>query len=71
MSGAMGSKTRFRRPVLIQSDSVSLRRPFSTELFFGWILLGLLRIVSRADFIVLVLYLEAVGVREHCCMAVE
>ena len=31
----------------------------------------LILIVSRADFIVLVLFLEAVGVREYCCTAVE
>ena len=28
-------------------------------------------IVSRVDFIVFVLFLEAVGVREYCCMALE
>ena len=47
--------------------------PFSTGLFFDCILLVLLLIVSRVDFIVFVLFLEAVGVREYyyCCMAVE
>ena len=36
-----------------------------------WILLGLHLLVSRVDFIVFVLFLETVGVREYCCMAVE
>ena len=34
-------------------------------------LLVVLLIVSRVDFIVFMLLLEAVGVREYCCMAVE
>ena len=51
-------------------DSASRKRPFSTGLFFDWIFLVLL-IVNRVDFIVFVLFLEAVGVRERCCMAVE
>ena len=55
----------------MQSDSASRKRPFSTRLFFDWILLVLLLIVSRADFIGFVLFLEAVGVREYCCTAVE
>ena len=59
------------RPCLMQSDSASRKRPFSTGLFFDWILLVLLLIVSRVDFLVFVLFLEAVGVREHCCTAVE
>ena len=59
------------RPFLIQSDSASRKRPFSTGLFFDWILLVLLLIVTRVDFIVFVLFLEAVGVREYCCMALE
>ena len=54
----------------MQSDSASRKRPFSTGLFFDWILLVLL-IVSRVDFIVFVLFLEAVGVREYCCTAVD
>ena len=54
----------------MQSDSASRKRPFSTGLFFDWILLVLL-IVSRFDFIVFVLFLEAIGVREYCCTAVE
>ena len=54
----------------MQSDSASRKRPFSTGLFFDWILLVLL-IVSRVHFIVFVLFLEAVGVREYCCTAVE
>ena len=60
----------FLRPFLIQSDSASRKRPFSTGLYFGWILLFLL-IVIRVDFIVFELFLEAVGVREYCCMALE
>ena len=55
----------------MQSDSASRKRPFSTGLFFDWILLVLLLIVSRVDFIVFVPFLEAVGVREYCCTAVE
>ena len=43
---------------------------FSIGLFFDWILLVLL-IVSRVDFIVFVLFLEAVGVRGYCCTAGE
>ena len=54
----------------MQSDSASRKRPFSTGLFFDWILLVLL-IVSRFDFIVFVLFLEAIGVREYCCTAGE
>ena len=38
--------------------------------FFDLILLTLL-LVSRVDFIAFVLFLEAVGVRECCCMALE
>ena len=52
------------RPFLIQSDSASRKRPFSTGLFFDWILLVLLLIASRVDFIGFVVFLEAVGVRE-------
>ena len=59
------------RPILTQSDSVSRKRSFSTGLFFDWILLVLLLIVSRVDIRVFVLFLEAVGVSEYCCMAVE
>ena len=59
------------RPFLIQSDSASRKQPFSTGHFVDRILLILLLIVSRVDFIVFVLFLEAVGVREYCCMAVE
>ena len=53
----------------MQSYSASRKRPFSTGLFFDWILLVLLLIVSRVDFIVFVLFLEAVGAREYCCTA--
>ena len=55
----------------MQSDSTSRKRPFSTGLFFDWILLVSLLIVSRVDFIVFVIFLEAVGVREYCCTAGE
>ena len=58
------------RPFLTQSDSASRKRPFSTGHFFDWILLVLL-LVSRVDFIVFVLFLEAVGVMEYCCVALE
>ena len=51
---------------------VSRKRPFPTGLFFDWnLLVGLLVIVNRVDFIVFVLFLEAVDVREYFCMAVE
>ena len=50
-------------PFLMQSDSASRKRPLLTGLFFDWILLVLLFTVSRVDFIVFVLFLEAVGVR--------
>ena len=59
------------RPFLMQSDSASRKRPFSTGFFLDWILRVLLLIVSRVDFIVFVLFLEAVGVREYCCTAGE
>ena len=59
------------RPFLMQSDSASRKWPFSTGLFFDWNLLVLFLIVSRVGFIIFVLFLEAVGVREYCCTAVE
>ena len=59
------------RPILIETDSVSRKRPLLTRLFFDCILPGLLLIVSRVDVKVFVLSPEAVGVREYCCMAVE
>ena len=40
------------------------------DFFSDWILLVHLLIVSRVDLIVFVLFLEAVGVRGYCCMAV-
>ena len=56
----------------MQSDSASRKRPFSTGLYFDWILLVFLLIVSRVDLIVLVLFLEAIGVRKYyCCAAGE
>ena len=61
---------QYVRPFLTQSDSASRKRPFWTGLFFDWILLVPLLIVSRVDFIVFVLFLEAVGVREYCGTAV-
>ena len=52
------------RPFLTQSDSASRKWPFSTELFWSYY-------QSRVNFIVFVLFLEAVGVREYyCCTAV-
>ena len=59
------SKVRSRnnwplRLFLTQSDSASRKRPFSTGLFLDWIILVLFLIVSRVDFIVLVLFLEVV-----------
>ena len=59
------------RPFLMPSDSASRKRPFSTGLFFDWILLVLLHFVSRVDFIFVVLFLDAIGVREYCCTAGE
>ena len=59
--------TELLRPFLMQSDSASRKRPFSTGLYFDWILLVLLLIVSQVFFVVFVLFLEAVGVREYCC----
>ena len=59
------------RLFLLQSDSASRKSLFSTGLFFDWILLVLLLIVIGVDFIVFVLFLEAVGGREYCCMAIE
>ena len=53
----------------MQSDSASRKRPFSAGIFFDWILMVPLLIVSRVDFIDFVLFLEAVGVREYCCTA--
>ena len=55
----------------MQSVSASRKRPFLTGLFFDWILLVLLLIVSQVDFIVFVLFLEAVRVKEYCCTAGE
>ena len=54
----------------MQSDSASRKRPFSTGRFLDRHPLVLL-IVSRVDFIVFVLFQEAVGVREYPCTAVE
>ena len=48
-----------------------LPRVQQPRLFFDWILLVLLLIAGRVDFIVYVLFLEAVGVRGYCCTAVE
>ena len=67
----MGERSRScLRPFHIQSDSAS-RKPFATGLSFDWILLVFLLIVGRVDIIVFVLFLEAVGVRQYFCMAVE
>ena len=40
----------------------------SKTVLFDWNLLVLLLIVSRVDFIAFVLFLEAAGVREYCCI---
>ena len=56
------------RPFLTQPDSASLKRPFSTGIFWSFFLSS---VVSRVDFIFFVLFLEAVGMREYCCTAVE
>ena len=53
----------------MQSDSASRKRPFSTGLFLDWIFLVLL--LCRVHYIVFVLFLEAVDVREYCCKASE
>ena len=39
--------------------------------FLDWILRVLLLLVSRVDFMLFLLFLEAIGVREHLWMAVE
>ena len=57
------------RPFLTQSDSASRKRPFSTGLCFDWIISVILFIVSRVDFIVFLLVLDAVGARGYCCTA--
>ena len=59
------------RSFLTQSDSATQKRRFSTGRFIDWSLLVLLFIVSRVDFVVFVLFLEAVDVREYCCTAVR
>ena len=41
------------RPFLMQSDSASRKRPFSTGLFLDWIFLVLFLVDSRADFLFL------------------
>ena len=53
------------------SFSKAISYAVGNGLFSDWILLILLFIVSRVDFIVFVLFLEAVGVREYCCTAGE
>ena len=58
------------RPFLIQSDSASQKGPFSTGLFFDWIILVFF-FLSSSILDVFVLFLEAVGVREYCCTAGE
>ena len=65
-----GAKQRLK-PTLIRSDSVGRKRPFSTGLFSGWVLLGLFLVVSLVNFIVFTLVREADGVNEYCCAAVE
>ena len=57
----------------MQSDSASRQRPFSTGHFFGLDFSGpsYRQSSCRVDFIVFVLFLEAVGVREYCRTAAE
>ena len=55
-----------------QAISYTVRFRQSKTAIFDWILLVPLLIVSRVDFIVLVLFfllIEAVGAREYCCTA--
>ena len=75
--GSTGRKRPFRpkpksgfllKPILTQSDPLG---PFPAGLFFDWILLGLLVIVRRVDFIVFLLFLAPVGVREYFCVEIE
>ena len=66
-------KTNYYGKLFLGPQAISYAvgfRQLKTALF-DWILLVLLLIVSRVDFIVFVLFLEAVGVREYCCTAVE
>ena len=56
------------RPFFIYSRIHESKKDFLDPSSIDWILLGLLN-VSRLDFIVFVLFLEAVSVREHCCIA--
>ena len=52
--------------------SVSRKEHFPIEHFFDWTPLGLLLIVCRLErFYIFVLFLEAAGVMEYCCMAVK
>ena len=55
-------KRRLRKAI---SYTVGFRQ--SKTALFDWIRLVLLLIVSRVDFIVFELFLEAVGVRKYCC----
>ena len=63
-----------RRPFLIQSDSACRKRPFSTGLFstgiFWSFFLSSVESILYSG-VVFMLFLEAVGVREYCCTAVE
>ena len=63
---------RSLKPFLIRSDSASRIRPFLTRilltgLFWSFFLIS----TVRSIFIVLMLFLKSVGVREYCCTAVE
>ena len=61
-------------PLKANSYTIGFRQSktaVSTGLFSHWSVVVLLLIVSRVEFTVFVLFLEAVGVREYCCMAVE
>ena len=50
---------------------MSRKGSFPPGFSFNWIFQALLLTVNRADFLVFVLFLKAIGVREYCCMAVE
>ena len=56
-------------------EESSKKKVQSKRAVFDWTFFRLdylvLLIVSRVEFIVFALFLEAVGVREYCCMAVE
>ena len=56
-----------------QSQAISYTIGFrqSKTALFDWILRVLFLIVSRVEILGFALFLEVVGVREYCCMALE